>query len=262
MPSNDRPPDIHILSAPLSDEERAIYEWQMWVPGFGEKGQERLKGATALISRVGGLGGAIAQQLAAAGIGKLILAHRGDVKPSDLHRQLLMTQDWVGKPRIESAKRRLLDLNPRLEIQAVAENIHEGNAAELVRKADIVFDCAPRFPERFAMNLECVRQRKPLIEAAVFNLEGQVTAILPGKTPCLRCIHPEEPTQWKRQFPIFAAVCAHAASIAAMEGIKLLSGMEVSLAGRILYFDLQRMTFNMIRPERRKDCSVCGALIP
>ncbi len=262
MRSNDRPTDIHNLSAPLTDEERAIYEWQMWVPGFGEKGQERLKGATALISRVGGLGGAIAQQLAAAGIGKLILAHRGDVKPSDLHRQLLMTHDWVGKPRIESAKRRLLDLNPRLEIEAVPENIHEKNAAELVRKADIVFDCAPRFSERFAMNLECVRQRKPLIEAAVFNLEGQVTAILPGKTACLRCLYPEEPTQWKREFPIFAAVCAHAASIAAMEGIKLLSGMEPSLVGRLLYFDLQHMTFRLFQARRCPDCPVCGSLTP
>ncbi len=96
-----------IQSKKLTDEERAIYEWQMWVPGYGEAGQEKLKGATALISRCGGLGSPVAQELAAAGIGKLVIAHGGNVKHSDLNRQILMTYDWLGKPRVESAMRRL-----------------------------------------------------------------------------------------------------------------------------------------------------------
>ena len=252
--------DLHITPSPLTDEERSIYEWQLWVRGFGEKGQGRLMGATALVSRVGGLGGALALQLAAAGFGRLILAHGGDLKPSDLNRQVLMSHDGIGKPRIEAAKRRLLELNPRLEIEAVAENVNEANAAGLVGRADLVFDCAPLFAERFALNRECVRQRKPLIEAAVFNMEGQVTAILPGKTPCLACIYPEEPKEWKRQFPVFGAVAAAAASIAATEGIKLAAGMKPSLAGSMLYFDLEHMTFRHIRVARRKDCPECGAV--
>src|SRR5512137_3076720 len=109
----------------LTPEERAVYEWQMWVPGFGEAGQEKLKSATALVSRVGGLGGPLAQSLAAAGIGKLILAHGGNLKPSDLNRQILMTADWLGKPRVESAARRLRELNPALIVEAIAENINE-----------------------------------------------------------------------------------------------------------------------------------------
>jgi molybdopterin/thiamine biosynthesis adenylyltransferase len=100
----------------LTDEEKATYEWQMWVPGFGEEGQRRLRGSSVLISRVGGLGGLVAYQLAAAGIGRLVLAHAGNVRPSDLNRQLLMTHDGLGKSRIESARRRLLELNPRLDI--------------------------------------------------------------------------------------------------------------------------------------------------
>ena len=107
----------------LTDEERAVYEWQMWVPEFGEEGQEKLKGASVLISRIGGLGGVVAYELAAAGVGRLVLAHAGDVKPSDLNRQLLMTHDGLGKSRVESAARRLRELNPRLEIEAVAENV-------------------------------------------------------------------------------------------------------------------------------------------
>ena len=83
---------------PLSDGERAIYAWQFGVPGFGEEGQQRLKGASVLVSRVGGVGGMVAYQLAAAGVGKLVLAHAGELRPDDLNRQLLMRHDGIGKP--------------------------------------------------------------------------------------------------------------------------------------------------------------------
>ena len=241
----------------LTDEERATYEWQIWERDFGEKGQEALKGATALVSRLGGLGGPLAQQLAAAGFGKVILAHGGNVKHSDLNRQVLMTYDWLGKPRVESAARRLRELNPRLEVEAVPSNINEDNAAELVAKADIVFDCAPLFAERFLMNRECVRQGKPLIDCAMFSMEGQVTTILPGQTPCLACIYPEDPPEWKREFPVFGAVSALAASIGAIEGIKVISGFGATLAGRMLYYDAGNMAFQEIALSRRVDCPVC-----
>jgi molybdopterin/thiamine biosynthesis adenylyltransferase len=244
----------------LTDEERATYEWQMWERDFGEQGQEKLKGTTALVSRLGGLGGPLAQQLAAAGFGKVILAHGGNVKYSDLNRQVLMTYDWLGKPRVESAARRLRELNPRLEVEAVGSNITEDNAAELVAKADIVFDCAPLFDERFLMNRECVRQRKPLIDCAMFSMEGQVTVILPGQTACLACLYPEDPPAWKREFPVFGAVSALAACVGAIEGIKLMAGIGPSLAGKLLYYDLRHMAFRTIPLERRPDCDVCGGV--
>jgi len=244
----------------LTPEERAVYEWQIWVPGFGEAGQEKLKGASALVSRCGGLGGPLAQSLAAAGVGRLVIAHDGDLKPSDLNRQILQTADHVGKPRIDSIVRRLKALNPRVEVEGVAENVSDENAARLVGKVDIVFDCAPLFAERFAMNRECVRQGKPLVEAAMFSLEGQVTTIIPGKTPCLACLYPETPPEWKRQFPVIGAVSALAAQIAAMEGIKLLAGIGKPLAGELLYYDTASMTFQKIPVARRPDCPVCGGL--
>ena len=244
----------------LTDEEKSIYEWQICVRDYGRSGQERLKGAAALVSRCGGLGGPVAQQLAAAGIGKLVIAHAGNVKHSDLNRQILMTHDWLGKPRIESAARRLKELNPRLEVESIAENINEQNVSELVDKVDIVFDCAPLFTERFLMNKQCVRQRKPLIECAMFSLEGQVTTIIPGQTPCLSCIYPENPSEWKRQFPVFGAVAAVAGCIGVMEGIKLLSGMGPALAGKMLYYDMKEMTFQKLPLVRRKDCPVCRGL--
>ncbi len=244
----------------LTDEERATYEWQIWERGFGEAGQEALKGATALVSRLGGLGGPLAQQLAAAGFGKVILAHGGNVKYSDLNRQVLMTYDWLGKPRVESGARRLRELNPRLEVEAVPSNISEDNAAELVAKADIVFDCAPLFAERFLMNRECVRQGKPLIDCAMFSMEGQVTVVRPGKTACLACLYPEDPPEWKREFPVFGAVSALAACVGVMEGIKLLSGIGASLEGKLLYYDLRHMTFRTLPIARRPDCAVCGGV--
>jgi len=244
----------------LTAEELATYEWQIWVPGFGEAGQQKLKATSALISRCGGLGGPLAYSLAAAGIGRLVIAHAGNVKPSDLNRQITNTHGWLGRPRAESAPRRLRELNPRLEVESVAENVNQDNAARLVEGVDIVFDCAPLFSERFAMNAECVRQNKPMIEAAMYCLEGQVTTIIPGRTPCLSCLYPEDPPQWKREFPVFGAVSALAAQVAAMEGIKLLSGMGPSLAGQLLYYDTGSMDFRKVPVARRPDCPVCGDL--
>ncbi|MCA9197536.1 MAG: HesA/MoeB/ThiF family protein, partial [Planctomycetales bacterium] len=154
---------------PLSDEEKAIYEWQLWVPDFGEAGQQKLKGSTALISRVGGLGSVVAYELAAAGVGRLVLAHAGNIKPSDLNRQLLMTHDRLGTSRVDSARQRLLDLNPRLDIVTVPENISVDNADRLIRDVDVVVDCAPLFEERFAMNDAAVRHKKPLVECAMYD---------------------------------------------------------------------------------------------
>lgn len=245
----------------LTDEERAVYEWQIWVDDFRETGQETLKNSSILVSRVGGLGSVVAYELAAAGVGKLVLAHAGNVKPSDLNRQLLMTHDWLGKPRIESAQRRLKELNPRLEIVAVGENISENNAAALVDQADLIVDCAPLFPERFAMNRQAVNQNKPLVECAMYDLEAQITTVLPGKTPCLACLYPEQPPEWRREFPVFGAVSGTVGCIAAMEAIKVLAGFGESLAGTMLTFDLRDMSFARRKIVPRANCAVCGGVI-
>lgn len=245
---------------PLTDEERSVYEWQMWVSDFGETGQRRLKNAAVLISRVGGVGGVVAYELAAAGIGKLVLAHAGNVKPSDLNRQLLMTHDQIGKPRVDSIERRLRELNPRLEIVAVPENIGQENAGRLVEQCDVVVDCAPLFPERFAMNEAAVRQNKPLVECAMYELEAQITTIIPGRTPCLRCLYPQEPPTWTRQFPVFGAVSGTVACMAAMETIKLIGGIGQPLLGRLLKFDLREVRFDLLKISRRPDCPVCSSI--
>ncbi|MBI5393825.1 MAG: HesA/MoeB/ThiF family protein [Verrucomicrobia bacterium] len=242
----------------LTPEERAIYEWQMWVPGFGEEGQRKLKGASVLVSRCGGLGGLVAYELAAAGVGRLVIAHGGNLKPADLNRQLLQTHDHIGKPRIESIARRLRELNPRLDVVAVGENVSEANAKRLVAQADVVVDAAPLFEERFALNDAAVRLGKPMVECAMYSLEAYVTTILPGRTACLRCIYPEKPATWKRQFPVIGAVPGTAACIGAMEVVKLITGIGETLAGVLLAMDLETMEFRRLKTARREDCAVCG----
>jgi len=242
----------------LTDRQKAIYEWQMWVPDVGEAGQEKLSEATVLISRCGGLGGLVAYELAAAGVGKLIIAHAGNVKLSDLHRQLLMTRDWVGKPRIESIQRRLNELNPDVTIQAVPENIHDYNVAELVSQADLIVDCAPLFEERYLMNREAVRQSKPMVECAMYELQFQITTILPGMSPCLACLYPETPEHWKRQFPVFGAVSGTVGCLGAMEAIKLITGIGEPLSGKLFSMDLRNMQSLTTQIQRNPNCPICS----
>lgn len=244
----------------LTADERIRYEWQLSVRDFGEEGQRRLKAATVLISRIGGVGGSAAMQLAAAGVGRLILAHAGDVRLNDLNRQLLMTTDGIGKPRVESAVRRLHELNPHVEIETVHENVSEMNAAELVGRCDIVLSAAPLFAERLLMNREAVRQQKPLVDSAMYELEGRLTTIIPGRSSCLSCLYPEPPPNWKRQFPVFSAVSSTVGSLAAMEVIKLVAGLGEPLTGRLLTFDLRDMTFRAIPILRQADCAICGSI--
>ena len=242
----------------LTDAERTRYEWQMWTPDVGEDGQRKLKAASVLISRLGGVGGTAAYYLAAAGIGKLVLAHAGNVKPSDLNRQLLMTTEWLGKPRVESAQRRLNELNPHVEVVTVNENISHEKAADIIQKVDFIVDAAPLYAERFAMNQAAVDQRKPLIECAMFDLDGQLTTIVPGSTPCLRCLYPVDPPHWKREFPVFGAVAGIIGAMAALEVIKLVTGIGEPLTNKLLVINLRTMEFRKLPTTRDQDCIVCG----
>jgi molybdopterin/thiamine biosynthesis adenylyltransferase len=244
----------------LTDHEKDVYAWQMWVEDFGEVGQQKLKNASVMISRIGGLGGVVAYELAAAGVGRLVLAHAGDIKPSDLNRQLLMTHDRLGRPRLECAAERLRDLNPRLDIVAVPENVTEDNAADIVAQADVVVDCAPLFEERFAMNRQAVAQRKPMVEAAMFDLEAHITTIIPGQTPCLACLYPHKPDTWRREFPVFGAVSGTVGCMAAMEAIKLIAGFGQTLASRLHTVDLRTVQTQTVRVARDPQCPVCSGL--
>lgn len=243
---------------PLTDEERATYEWQMWLPGFGETAQRKLKAASVFISRVGGVGGQVAYQLAAAGVGRLVLAMAGIVRPPDLNRQLLQTHDRVGQPRLPTIARRLRELNPRLEVTCIEENASDENAERLIESADVVVDAAPMFQERLALNRAAVLRRRPMVECAMYAFDAQVTTFIPGKTGCLACLVPHVPPEWKREFPVLGAVAGTIGCLGAIEVVKLLTGLGEPLAGTLLSMDLLSMNFRRLKIRRDENCPVCS----
>lgn len=234
------------------------YAWQTDVPNFGREAQETLRHSTALISRVGGLGGPLAFSLAAAGVGRLILAHAGSLRPDDLNRQILMTHAGLGELRHTQAAATLRRFNPAITVESINENIGPGNAAELVSRADIVFSCAPLFEERLLMNHEAVRQGKFLVDGAMHSLEGHVLPVRPGRSACLGCLMDAPPIYWKRRFPVLGAVSAMVAQVAALEGIKLLTNYAPAHTNRLIHIDTTTMRLRKLSVRRNPACLHCG----
>lgn len=242
----------------LTPIELERYSRQMQLPGFGEKGQKQLKASTALVTGVGGLGGTVALYLAVAGIGKLILVRGGELRRDDLNRQILMTDDWVGKPRVFKAKETLSKINPDVEIEAVYDYVTPENVDELVQQADIAIDCAFDFTERDLLNAACVRWGRPMVEAAMSGMDAYLTTIIPGETPCLSCIFPEKPDWDRWGFGVLGAVSGTLACLSALEAIKVLTGLGQPLTGELLTMELNSATFAKRRPYHDPNCPVCG----
>jgi molybdopterin-synthase adenylyltransferase len=241
----------------LSDAEIERYQWQLWTPGYSLDQQQSLKSARVLISRCGGVGGSVALHLAAAGIGQLILAHGGELRLNDLNRQLLMSSERVGQPRLDSAVPRLRDLNPHVQVVAVQENISPQNVASLVGQADLIVSAAPLFEERLLMNAAAVAQGKAIIHCSMYDLEAQVMVTRPRISACLACLSPTAPDWWRREFPVFGAVAGTAASIAAMEAIKLITGLAPTGEG-LATIDFRSGQLRRLKVARDPDCAVCG----
>ena len=245
----------------LTDRERETFKRQIQMPGFGEEAQRKLKGSSALVTRVGGLGGPVALYLAMAGVGRIIIAHSGKLTWSNLNRQILMRHDYVGKPRVECATELFARLHPGCEVVAIGENANDENAREWVSQVDVVCDCPPTFEERYALNRACVELRKPMIEAAMYGMEGSLTTIIPGETPCLACLVPEQPSWWQPLgFPVLGAVSAALGCFAAVEAVKVLTGFGKPLKGEMLTYDADEMEFLKFPVKRQPDCPVCGHL--
>lgn len=245
----------------LTEHELGKYKRQIQIPGFGEEAQRKLKGSSALVTRVGGLGGPTALWLAGAGIGRLIIAHGSDLALADMNRQILMRGDGVGKPRAPQAKETLLRFNPDVEVIAYPEDASDSNAMDWVSQVDVVCDTSPDFRERFALNAACVRLGTPLIDSGMNGMEAQLTTIIPGQTPCLQCLVPEVPDWWEPHgFGVLGALPGALAGFTALEAIKVLTGYGETLAGRLLVFDGEDMSFSKYDIIRRPDCPICGRL--
>uniref|UniRef100_B8HM99 UBA/THIF-type NAD/FAD binding protein n=1 Tax=Cyanothece sp. (strain PCC 7425 / ATCC 29141) TaxID=395961 RepID=B8HM99_CYAP4 len=243
----------------LTPTELDRYRRQILLPDFGVEAQQRLKAATVLVTGVGGLGGTAALYLAVAGIGRLILLRGGNLRRDDMNRQILMTEDWVGQPRVFKAKETLEQINPDVQVEAICEYVTPENVDTLVQRSDVTLDCAHNFIERDLLNAACVRWGVPMVEAAMNGMEAYLTSFIPGETGCLTCLFPEKPDWDKRGFGVLGAVPGTLACLTALEAIKIITGFAPPLAGQLLTMDLTRLEFAKHRTYHDRHCPVCGS---
>ncbi|GAB2502760.1 molybdopterin-synthase adenylyltransferase MoeB [Arenimonas alkanexedens] len=243
------------------------YSRHLRLPQVGLAGQRRLADARVLVVGAGGLGSPSAFYLAAAGIGRLVIADDDVVDRSNLQRQILHTEARIGLPKVESARIALGALNPRVGIEVHQLRVEADNVEALVNDVDVVVDGADNFAARYLLSDACVRLGKPLVYGAVHRFEGQVSVFdagrQPGKAPCYRCLFPEPPA------PEDAPNCAEAGVLGVLPGIigllqatevlKLLLDLGDPLTGRLLHFDALRMRFRETRLSPDPACVACAS---
>ncbi len=243
----------------LTHAELERYRRQMTLPGFTVDHQRRLKNSSALVAGVGGLGGTAALYLAAAGLGRMILVHAGNLTLSNMNRQILM-KNRIGKSRVVQAKKTIQEMNPDVEIEVFDERITEVNAGPVLRSAQIALSARPNFEERRLLNKACIEKGIPMVEAAMNGMEGYIFNVIPRASSCLHCIYPEDDPSWKELgFPVLGAVSGMLGCIMALEAIKLLTGYGKPLASEMLVFNTMDMEFRKVRVPRSDRCEVCAA---
>ena len=250
----------------LGDQDRERYGRHLLIPEIGEEGQTRLLDSKVLMVGAGGLGSPAAYYLAAAGVGTIGIIDDDVVDRSNLQRQILHTDDRVGKPKVESARQTLNALNPSIRVETYQERLNADNVDEIFSNYDLVVDGTDNFATRYLVNDACLKHSLPNIHGAIFRFEGQVSVFWPGyperRGPCYRCLFPEPPP------PELAPSCAEAGvlgilpgvvgTLEAVEAIKVLLGIGDPLVGRLLVYDALKQSFSELKVDRREDCPYCG----
>ncbi len=246
----------------LSNEEIARYSRHLIMPEVGLEGQKKLKAASVLAIGTGGLGAPLGMYLAAAGVGRLGLVDFDVVDSSNLQRQIVHGTKDVGRRKVDSARQRLADINPHIEIETHDTRLTSENALALFKNYDIVVDGTDNFPTRYLVNDACVLTGKPNVYGSIFRFEGQASVFWAARGACYRCLYPEPPP------PGLVPSCAEGGvlgvlpgivgSIQANETIKLILGAEDTLVNRLLMFDAWHMKFREFKLRKDPKCPVCG----
>ncbi|RMF62703.1 MAG: molybdopterin-synthase adenylyltransferase MoeB [Bacteroidetes bacterium] len=256
---------METISAPnvtLSPEEVRRYSRHLILPEVGLEGQKKLKAASVLLIGAGGLGSPLALYLAAAGVGRLGLVDFDVVDESNLQRQVLHGTKDVGRPKLASARERILDINPHVEVETYETRLTSENALDLIGAYDLVADGTDNFPTRYLVNDASVLTGTPNMYASIFRFEGQVSVFGAPDGPCYRCLYPEPPP------PGLVPSCAEGGVLGVLPGIvgalqateviKWIVGAGEPLVGRLLLFDALTMTFRTLKVRKNPDCPVCG----
>jgi len=246
----------------MNDEQLLRYSRQIMLAPIDYEGQSRLLESTALIVGLGGLGSPVSMYLAAAGVGKLILADFDTVDLSNLQRQIAHGQADIGRLKVESVADTLKANNPDVATVLLPHKMEGQRLDEAVAQADVVLDCSDNFALRFALNDACLRQRKPLVSGAATRFEGQVTAYDPRRedSPCYRCLYREEgvdDTTCVRN-GVFAPLVGVIGSLQAVEAIKLLLGIGEPLVGRLMLYDALAGEMRILKLRKDPACPACG----
>lgn len=248
----------------FSADELARYSRQMAMPEFGRAGQEKLRAARVLLVGAGGLGSPAALFLASAGVGTIGLADPDEVELSNLHRQILHGTADAGRAKVDSARDRLREANPHVEVLPIKGRFTAADALGMARGWDMVVDGSDNFPTRYATNDACVHLGIPNVYGSVWRFEGQVSVFDPSRGgPCYRCVNPRAPE------PGTVPGCAEAGvlgvlpglvgTLQALEALKLITGLGEPLLGRLLHIDGLAMKFREFRLRRDPDCQRCAA---
>ncbi|MDQ3199789.1 MAG: molybdopterin-synthase adenylyltransferase MoeB [Verrucomicrobiota bacterium] len=251
------------VKAGLSPEESRRYSRHIMLPEIGVAGQEKLKAARVLCLGAGGLGSPAALYLAAAGVGTIGLVDHDEVALSNLHRQLLHGTKDVGRPKTESARARLADINPHVEVRLHPCRFESGNAEEILRDYDLIVDGTDNFATRYLSNDVAVFAGKPNVYGSIFRFDGQTTVFAPHLGgPCYRCLFPEPPPPGEvpscAEAGVLGVLPGIVGTMQATEALKLILGIGESLIGRMIHFDALKMKFREFNLRREPECPVCG----
>ena len=249
-------------NAELDREEVYRYSRHLIMPEVGMEGQLKLKQARVLCIGAGGLGSPLALYLAAAGVGTLGMVDFDVVDFTNLQRQIIHGTKDVGRPKLDSARDAILNINPSIEVVPFETRLTSENALDIIRDFDIVADGTDNFATRYLVNDACVLSKKPNIYGSIFRFEGQASVFYAEEGPCYRCLYPEPPP------PGLVPSCAEGGvlgvlpgivgCIQAIETVKLILGKGRPLIGRLLLFDALGMKFQELRLKKNPDCPVCG----
>ena len=240
----------------LTEDDKERFQRQIIFPGWGENGQEKVKQATVFIAGAGGLGSPVSIYLAAAGVGRLRICDCGEPELSNLNRQVLHSDDDIGKNKALSARETIAMINPHVMVEALPEKIVKETVADLVGDAQIIVDCMDNFPTRHILNEFACQAGLPFVHAGVFGMSGQLTFIHTPETPCLYCVFPRSPPP--EIFPIVGATAGVIGSLEVPETLKYLTGKGSLVKNRMLFWDGELMNFHEFAIQNDPNCIVCG----